>query len=143
MSAQAIATDSRPRRLARSIGTVVAGFLTVVILSLGTDEVLHVINVYPPWGQPMHDPSLNVLALSYRLVYTVLGNYLTARLAPHSPMRHVWILGFAGLFFGTMGAIATIPMNLEPAWYPISLALTALPCSWLGGALYRTQHAGK
>ena len=61
MGTQAIATDSRPRRLARSIGAVVAGFLTVVILSLGTDEVLHVINVYPPWGQPMHDPSLNVL----------------------------------------------------------------------------------
>jgi hypothetical protein len=25
----------------------------------------------------------------------------------------------------------------SPAWYPIAIALTALPCAWLGGALYR------
>jgi hypothetical protein len=113
------------------------GFLTVVILSLGTDQVLHVLNVYPPWGQPMHHPALNLLALSYRIIYTIMGGYFTARLAPHSPMRHVWILGFIGLFFGTMGVIATLPMNLGPAWYPIAIALTALPCTWAGGALYQ------
>jgi hypothetical protein len=138
MTAQAT-TDSRPRprRLTRSIGAVLAGFFTVVVLSLGTDQVLHVLDVYPPWGQPMPDPALNLLALTYRIIYTVIGNYLTARFAPHSPMRHVWVLGFIGLFLGTLGAIATIPMNLGPAWYPIGIALTALPCSWFGGVLYR------
>lgn len=143
MTAQAIAPDSRPRRLARSIGAVLVGFVTVVILSLGTDQVLHVLNVYPPWGQPMYDPGLNLLALSYRIVYTVIGSYLTARFAPHSPMRHVWVLGFIGLFFGTAGAIATIPMNLGPAWYPTALALTALPCAWIGGVLNRKQQTGR
>jgi hypothetical protein len=44
------------------------GFMTVVVLSLGTDQVLHVVQVYPPWGQPMYDPWLNLLALSYRSV---------------------------------------------------------------------------
>ncbi len=134
------AQGSRPdflRGFARSMGAVLAGFLTVVILSLGTDQVLHVLNIYPPWGQPMRQPALNLLALSYRIIYTILGNYLTARLARHSPMRHVWILGFIGLFLGTMGAIATVPMNLGPAWYPIAIALTALPCSWIGGTLYQ------
>ena len=32
-------------------------------LSLGTDQALHVLRVYPPWGQPMHPPWLNLLAL--------------------------------------------------------------------------------
>lgn len=25
------------------------------------------------------------------------------------------------------------------AWYPIALVLTALPCAWLGGAVYRAR----
>jgi len=140
MTARAIPSAAQPRRVARSVGAVLAGFLTVFILSLGTDQVLHVLDVYPPWGQPMNEPELNALALSYRIVYTVFGSYLTARLAPHAPMRHVWILGFIGLFFGTMGAIAAIPLNLGPAWYPIALALTALPCAWLGGVLHRAAN---
>jgi len=30
----------------------------------------------------MYEPGLNFLALSYRLVYGVLGSFITARLAP-------------------------------------------------------------
>jgi hypothetical protein len=140
MTALGIAPGSRPGRVARSVGAVLVGFLTVVILSLGTDQVLHMLDVYPPWGQAMHEPGLNALALGYRIVYTIFGSTVTARLAPHSPMRHVWILGFIGLFFGAVGAIATIPMNLGPAWYPILIALTALPCAWLGGVLHRAAN---
>ena len=120
-------------RLWRSVASVLAGFCTVVILSLGTDQLLHVLQVYPPWGQTMHDPGLNLLALSYRIVYTVLGGYVTARLAPKAPMHHVWVLAGIGLVLGTAGAVATIPMNLGPAWYPIAIAVTAVPCTLLGG----------
>jgi hypothetical protein len=81
-------TGAHPRRLLRSTGAVLLGFVTVVVLSLGTDQVLHLLQVYPPWGQPMHDPGLNLLALSYRIVYTVLGGYITARFAPRNPMRN-------------------------------------------------------
>jgi hypothetical protein len=51
------------------------------------------------------------------------------------------ILGGIGFVVGTAGAIATIPMQLAPAWYPIAIAVTALPCAWLGGALYRRGQA--
>lgn len=88
----------------------------------------------------MHDPGLNLLALAYRIVYTVVGGYITARFAPHNPMRHALALGVVGLVAGAAGAIATIPMGLGPSWYPVALVIIALPCTWLGGALHsRTQ----
>lgn len=126
--------DSAPSsRLPRSIGAVLLALTAVIVLSLATDQLFHVLDVYPAWGQPMHEPELNLLALSYRLAFGVLGGYVAARLAPRNPMRHAWTVGFIGLALSTMGAIATIPMDLGPAWYPIVLAITALPSSWLGG----------
>ena len=126
-----------PRRLLRSTGAVLLGFIAVVALSLATDQVLHSLEVYPPWGQPMHDTGLVLLALSYRIVYGVLGSYIAARLAPRHPMRHAMALGVAGFVLSTAAAIATIPMDLGPSWFPIALVLTASPCAWVGGALHR------
>ena len=119
----------------RSVAAIVVGFLAVVVLSLGTDEVLHILKVYPPWGDPMPQPGLNALAISYRIVFTIFGSYLAARIAPRNPMRHAMILGLIGTVFGTAGAVATIPMHLGPAWYPIAIAATALPCAWIGGKM--------
>src|ERR1044072_4276117 len=101
--------DKPPRRLPRSIAAVLLGFLAVVVLSLGTDEIFHLLQVYPPWDQPMPQPELNLLALSYRLVCTVLGGSITAKLAPRAPMTHVWVLAIIGLVMGTGGAVATSP----------------------------------
>jgi hypothetical protein len=140
MQATATKMGTQPRSLLRSTGALLAGFFAVVVLSLGTDQVLHVLNVYPPWGQPMHEPRLNLLALSYRIVYTVLGSYIAARLAPRNPMRHALILGVIGFVVGSAGAFATIPMNLGPAWYPIAIAVTAIPCAWVGGKLADLQY---
>ena len=124
-------------RFWRSTGAVVAGFVAIVALSLGTDEVLHVLKVYPPWGQPMTG-RLFALATAYRIVYTVAGGYLTARLAPHAPVRHAFILGLVGLVPGVAGVgVAIAKPELGPLWYPVALVLTGLPCAWLGGVLYR------
>ena len=132
------------RNVARSVGAIAAGFIAVFVLSLGTDQVLHVLNVYPPWGQPMWEPGLNLLALGYRILYTILGGYITARLAPHSPVRHAMILGVIGLVLSTAGAVYTITkFDFGPDWYPILLAVTALPCSWLGGELRQRQATGQ
>lgn len=135
MAIQATETHTRPRLLPSTVAVLV-GFFTVAILSLGTDQVLHMLDVYPPWGQPMFSTRLNALALSYRIVYTVFGAYLTARLAPRNPMRHALILGAIGFAVGLTGAIAAIPLDLGPSWYPIAIVLTALPCAWLGGVLH-------
>jgi hypothetical protein len=76
-----------------------------------------------------------VMATVYRSVYSVGGGYVTALLAPEPKMRYVLILGFIGLVISSLAAVATIPMKLGPAWYPIALAVLALPCVWLGGKL--------
>lgn len=130
-----------PRRLGRSIAAVFLGFLAVFVLSLGTDQVLHVFQVYPPWGEPMWDPRLNALALAYRIPIGVFGSYLTARFAPHSPMRHVWIGASIGFVLSATGAFAAIKMNMGPAWYPIALAFSAFPTAWLGGMLHLRRQA--
>ena len=117
--------------------SVLAGLVTVVALSLGADEVLHLLKVYPPWGEPMYQPGLNLLALSYRAVFTVIGGYVTAKLATRSPMRYVAIATGIGLVLGVLGVVAAISVGgLGPIWYPIAIAVTGPPCTLLGGALY-------
>lgn len=127
----------------RSILAVFAGLVFIFATHLGTDQVLHELQVFPPLGEPMNDPGLNLLALAYRCVFSVLGCYLTARLAPYAPMGHAITLGVIGTALSTAGAIAASGINLGPSWYPIALAISALPCAWLGGLLYRLLHQPK
>ena len=136
-------TANNRRQLLRSTGAVFAGFVTVIALSLGTDQLLHELEVYPPWGQPMPRSGLNLLALAYRSVYAVLGSYVAARLAPRAPMRHALILGGIGFVLSLAGTLAAIAADLGPLWYPIALVATALPCAWIGGALHRHLTAGR
>ncbi len=126
------AISAPPRRLGRSVAAVLAGFIAIVVLSLGTDQVFHMLGVFPPWGQPMSD-ALFLLATAYRIVYSIAGCYLAARLAPRNPIGHALALGIVGFVVSLAGAIATIPMDLGPIWYPLALVLAALPCAWLGG----------
>jgi hypothetical protein len=127
--------DILPRSVWRSTFAVIAGFVAIFVLSLATDQVLHSLGIYPPWGEPMRETSLNLLALSYRLVYDTFGCYLTARLAPRNAMRHALILGGIGFVLSSLGAVGAIMADMGPAWYPILLALSSLPSAWFGGWL--------
>jgi hypothetical protein len=133
--------ETRPRRRGRSALALVAGLLVGVVLSLGTDQILHVLNVYPPWGETMSD-GLFMLATAYRIVYTVLGSYVAARLAPYRPMWHALVLGVVGLVVSIGGAVATWNMQppVGPHWYPLAIAAISIPCAWLGGKIYEMQH---
>jgi hypothetical protein len=127
-----------PRRIGRSIGAVLAGMFAGIILSLGTDVMLHAIGVFPPWGQSMvgFDGPL-LLATVYRTVYGVAGSYIIARLAPDRPMMHALVGGFVGLIVSIVGAAVT--WNKGPAfgphWYPLALIVLAMPTAWAGGKL--------
>ena len=120
----------------RRMSAVVAGFVAVVVLSLGTDAVLHGTGVFPGWGEPMGN-ALFLLATAYRTVYGIAGGYVAARLAPDRPMTHALILGIVGVLVSIAGAVAT--WNAGPAfgprWYPLGLIAIALPTAWAGGKL--------
>ncbi len=127
-----------PRRTGRSIGAVLAGMLAGIVLTLGTDIVLHAIGVFPPWGQSVvgfEGPLL--LATVYRTVYGVVGSYIIARLAPDRPMQHALVGGVVGLAVSIVGAAVT--WNKGPAfghhWYPLALIVLAMPQAWAGGKL--------
>ena len=121
----------------RSIGALLAGFFTVVILSIGTDVALRAASVFPPLGGPPMSDGLFVLATLYRTLYSVAGSYITARLAPYRPMGHAMVGGVIGLCLSIFGAVATWNQGaaLGPRWYPLSLVVLALPCAWAGGWL--------
>ncbi len=127
-----------PPRRGRSVVAVAAGFVVTALLSVGTDAVMHASGVFPPSGESMSD-GLYVWATSYRVVFTVIGGYLTAALAPRQPMTHALALGIVGLVVATVGAAATWGAGpaFGPRWYPVLLVVTALPCVWAGGMLRR------
>jgi hypothetical protein len=136
-------TEGRPpRRIGRSILAVFAGFVVVIIITLATDEMLHRIGVFPPWGASMvgFDGAL-LLATVYRTIYGVAGSYITVRLAPSRPMGHALVGGAIGLAVSILGAAVT--WNKGPAfgphWYPLALIVLALPTAWVGGRLRVSQ----
>src|SRR6185312_2196137 len=131
------------RSIGRSIGALLAGFVVVVILSLGTDLALHAAGIFPPLGQVMSN-ALFLLATFYRTVYAVVGSYITARLAPDRPMGHALLGGGIGLVLAVVGAVVTWNKDMGPHWYPVALVVTALPCAWVGGKLRLVQmRAGR
>ena len=128
-------TTAQPRRLGQSVWAILAGFLFVVVLSLVTDALFHKFSVFPPLGEYIPDKPL-ILATAYRVIFGIIGSYITARLAPRNPMGHALIGGCIGIVLATLGAVATWNRNLGPHWYSVALIVFGLPQSWLGAKLY-------
>jgi hypothetical protein len=122
----------------KSVAAVAAGLVAIVAVTTVVDILLHVVGVYPPMDQPIGD-GLAALATAYRIVISVGGAWLTARLAPDRPVRHAMILGVLGVVLGLVGVVATWNLGLGPRWYPIALVVLALPQCWLGGKLRERQ----
>jgi hypothetical protein len=127
------------RRWLRTVLAILGGFVVVVLLSIGTDAILHALKIYPTLGQGMSD-QLFLLATAYRTLYGIIGSYVTARLAPDRPMWHAMVGGVIGLILSIVGAVATWKhTEMGPHWYPLALVVTALPSAWLGGKIRETQ----
>ena len=123
---------------ARRIGAVLAGLFTIFAVTTATDASLHAAGVYPAPGVVMSQ-GLFLLASAYRVVYGVLGCYVTARLAPTRPLAHALALGVLGTLISTAGAVAM--WDAGPGWYSLAVIAMALPCAWLGGKLRLAQIA--
>lgn len=122
----------------KSIWAVVAGVVVIIVVTTVVDILLHLAGIFPPMNQPLDD-RLSVLATSYRIVISVGGAWLTARLAPDKPMKHAIILGCVGVVLGLVGLVATWNLGLGPRWYPIALVVLAIPQCWVGGKVYEFQ----
>lgn len=133
--ASASISKAPSRRLGQSAWAIFAGFLFVLIITLATDALLHKLRVFPPLGQYTPDKPL-FLATFYRVIYGIVGSYITARLAPNRPMFHALLGGCIGIVLGTLGAVVTWNQNLGPHWYSVALVLLALPQSWLGATMF-------
>src|SRR6267142_2089158 len=118
----------------RSTWAVVAGFLLIAMLSVGSGAMVHA--MYPRLFDATGGTSnLVVLCLTTVCigVFAIVGCYLTARLAPSHPMRHALILGLLGLIVNLFGTMKM--WNMYPAWYNVLNLLLVMPYAWLGGRL--------
>lgn len=117
----------------KGVWAAVAGIAAGFILSIATDILLE--STGAMIRQPFDDnPSwLIAIVVIYRTFYTVIGSYITARLSPNNPMKHVMIVGMIGVVIGTVGAI--VMWDVPPHWYPITLVILTLPAAWIGGRI--------
>lgn len=120
--------------LLKSFVAVIVGLAAGILLSVITDTLLFVLEVFDPSGIKNASPFLLIMILFYRFIFNVIGCYLTARLAPDKPMRHAFILGAIGFSISITGAI--LMWNEAPPYYNIILVLAAFPAAWIGSKWY-------
>lgn len=124
----------------KSVGSVAAGFVLVVMLSVAADLALQNADVMK---QPFHvNPAWFIgLVVVYRSLFSTAGAYVTASLAPRNPLRLAMIGGVIGFIVSVTGAI--VMWDTPPRWYSLALVGTALPSAWLGAKIYlikRVSH---
>ena len=121
--------------IAKSIGAVLAGLIFIVISHTAVDKLLEGLGIFPSPDEGLHVTWMLALALTYRVLLSIAGCYITARLAPSRPMVHALVLGVIGVLGSSAGIQVAVSQNLSPVWYPVSLAIFSLPCAWIGGKL--------
>jgi len=126
-------------QILRSIGAVLAGLIFIGVTHTGMDAILENIGVLPK-GNLRVGTGLILIVIGYRAVLSLIGCYITARLAPNSPMKHALALGIVGVLLSAVGAIVTANMNLGPSWYAWTLVALSLPIAWFSGKLYELNH---
>jgi hypothetical protein len=122
----------------KSVWAVLAGLLVIIILSVAFDTILKMMGILP-WDHLFVSTGLILFVIFYRAVFSLVGCYLTAKLAPQNPMKHSIILGIIGTVLSAIGAV--VAADLGPVWYAWSLAVIAIPIAWLGGKLFEMKHA--
>ena len=122
----------------RSVLAIVAGFILIGLLALGTDGLAHAVrpDIFGPNSSTSNVPYL-IIAIIYVGVYATAGCWLAATLAGRRPMLHALILGVLGLVFN----LAAVPgmWALFPHWYTVVSLILVMPFAWLGGRIRERQ----
>lgn len=118
----------------KSIGAVLAGFFTVMLLITITESVLQGIGFYPPLDKSeTYTTLMYVVSLVYRTGFGIVGGIVAAKLAPGRPMVHVYVLAGLGAVLGIAGIFSL--WNTFAHWYPVAQAALTVPAIWYGGKL--------
>jgi hypothetical protein len=117
--------------------------MVVVVLAAITDTGLQLVGVLPVTGSRRFEHWQSALALSYHLLFVVVGASISARLAPGRPMAHALAFGVVGLVMSVLGLVAILQGDLAPAWYGWALVVLGLPAAWLGGQLFLRRGRGR
>jgi hypothetical protein len=118
----------------KSIGAIIAGFILGATLSIAADFLFDKLGLMSMDNFKETSALIILIIIIYRFIFNVIGCYLTAKLAPNKPMKHVIIMGVIGTVLSILGSLAM--WELAIMWYNISIILIALPSAILGGKLY-------
>lgn len=135
----------------KNIGAVLAGFVLTLILTRGMDILLESIGVFPTVEEQQkygfNTLWMNIVAILYRVIFTIFGGYFTAKLSASKPMQNVNILGIVGTIIAIVGNIivSQIPemANVLPLWFSIALVIIAFPSVWFGGKLATKKNTSR
>lgn len=130
------------KTVARSILAVLAGYLTLAILTMATIALLGVF--FPnQYGAETATPSVGwiVFNLVYSALFVIVGGYLTARLAPKAPQAHALVLGGIMALLALGGLLTAEAGGPQPMWYLVALVLMPLPATWVGAQGYERRAA--
>ncbi len=121
----------------KSIGAILVAIFVGAGLAILTDTLLEKSGLFPSFESQTQVGLfvwwMLLLALIYRMIYTVFASYLAAKIAPGNAKTIIITLGILGFVTSALGAV--VMWDKSAHWYPILLALTAYPCSWWGGKL--------
>ena len=119
----------------RSVLAIVAGFVTIAVLSISADAAMHGLGVFPADRAAMSDGHFG-LATLYRTVFTLLGGALTGLLSARTDQRDVRILAGIGFLAGLAGVAAWFATpGLGPLWYAAAIPVTGAIATLLGGQM--------
>jgi hypothetical protein len=118
----------------KSVGAILAGFALGAILSIGADFLMDKMGIMSMENFKQTSPLIIFIVIAYRFIFNAAGCYLTAKLAPNNPMKHVIIIGIIGTILSILGSLAMWDKAVN--WYNIANVLISYPSAWLGGKLF-------
>lgn len=117
--------------MARSILAVLAGWGCVGVLVVLTDGLLHLLFPAQYTMGKMPPDHLAAVSLATSTLYSVVGGWVTARIAKDRPWRHIVGLMVWGELMGVASLIAT--WGQVQAWYQVGLIVAWIPAVAAGG----------
>ena len=125
--------DSSGSDLLMSIGSIILGLGVIISLTKITDGLMIHQGIWIDHGSRN---TILTISLIYRICYAILAGYITAKLAPSSPVVHGFILGLICTILGLLTTVSSwVPNPVSDNSYQIVLVLATLPSIWLGAKL--------